>query len=64
MNTQVLAGFFNLTAQPVNQGGTNYAISGAMDAATPANASTVGNGNIGNLNPIAGHTLALKGFWR
>ena len=36
MNTQVLAGFFNLTAQPVNQGGTNYAISGAMDAATPA----------------------------
>src|SRR5215471_11351214 len=50
MNTQVLAGFFNLTAQPVNQGGTNYAISGAMDAATPANASTVGNGNIGNLN--------------
>ena len=51
MNTQVLAGFFNLTAQPVNQGGTNYAISGAMDAATPANASTVGNGNIGNLNP-------------
>src|ERR1700730_5724270 len=52
MNTQVLAGFFNLSALPVNQsGGTNYAIAGATDAATPANASTVGNGNIGNLNP-------------
>jgi hypothetical protein len=34
-----------LTALPANQpGGTNYAISGAMSAATPA------NGNIGNLN--------------
>ena len=46
MNTQVLAGFFNLTALPVNQpGGTNFAIAGATDAAT------VTNGNIGNLNP-------------
>ena len=54
MNTQVLAGSLNLpalSALPANQGGTNYAISGATDAATPANASTVGNGNIGNLNP-------------
>jgi outer membrane lipase/esterase len=45
MNTQILAGDFGLTALPANQpGGTNYAVSGAVDAATPA------NGNIGNLN--------------
>jgi outer membrane lipase/esterase len=45
MNTQVLAGDYGLTALPANQaGGTNYAISGAVNAATPA------NGNIGNLN--------------
>ncbi len=45
MNSQILAGFFGLTAVPANQpGGTNYAISGAVNAATPA------NGNIGNLN--------------
>jgi outer membrane lipase/esterase len=45
MNTQILAGDFGLTALPANQpGGTNYAISGAVNAATPA------NGNIGNLN--------------
>ncbi len=46
MNTQILAGFYGLTALPANQsGGTNYAISGATDAATAANL------NIGNLNP-------------
>jgi outer membrane lipase/esterase len=45
MNTQILAGDFGLTALPANQpGGTNYAISGAVNAATPA------NGNIVNLN--------------
>jgi len=45
MNTQILAGDFGLTALPANQPtGTNYAISGAVNAATPA------NGNIGNLN--------------
>ena len=45
MNTQILAADFGLTALPVNQlGGTNYAISGAVDAAVAA------NGNIGNLN--------------
>jgi outer membrane lipase/esterase len=45
MNTQILAGDFGLTALPANQpSGTNYAISGAVDATTPA------NGNIGNLN--------------
>jgi outer membrane lipase/esterase len=45
MNTQILAGDFGLTALPANQpGGTNYAISGAVNAATQA------NGNIGNLN--------------
>lgn len=43
-NSQVLASLFGLTALPANQaGGTNYAISGAVDAATAA------NGNIGNL---------------
>jgi phospholipase/lecithinase/hemolysin len=43
MNTQILAADFGLTALPANQpGGTNYAISGALSAATPA------NGNIGN----------------
>jgi outer membrane lipase/esterase len=46
MNSQILAGFYGLTALPANQsGGTNYAISGATDAAAAA------NGNIGNLNP-------------
>ena len=46
MDSQVLAGYFGLTALPANQpGGTNYAISGAVNAATAA------NGNIGNLNP-------------
>ena len=45
MYTQILAADFGLTALPANQpGGTNYAISGALSAATPA------NGNIGNLN--------------
>jgi outer membrane lipase/esterase len=45
MNTQVLAANFGLTALPANQpDGTNYAISGAVNAATSA------NGNIGNLN--------------
>ena len=44
-NSQLLASLFGLTATPANQsGGTNYAISGAVDAATAA------NGNIGNLN--------------
>ena len=46
MNTQILAADFGLTALPANQpNGTNYAISGAVDAAVAA------NGNIGNLNP-------------
>jgi outer membrane lipase/esterase len=45
MNTQILAADFGLTALPAYQpGGTNYAISGAVDAAVAA------NGNIGNLN--------------
>src|SRR6478672_4496860 len=45
MNTQILAADFGLTALPADQlGGTNYAISGAVDAAVAA------NGNIGNLN--------------
>jgi outer membrane lipase/esterase len=44
-NSQILASLFGLTATPANQpGGTNYAIAGAVDAATAA------NGNIGNLN--------------
>jgi outer membrane lipase/esterase len=46
MNSQILAADFGLNALPANQlGGTNYAISGALSAATPA------NGNAGNLNP-------------
>ncbi|HUI95154.1 MAG TPA: hypothetical protein VLX44_05330, partial [Xanthobacteraceae bacterium] len=45
MNSQLLAGYFGLTAVPADQpGGTNFAISGAVNAAVPA------NGNIGNLN--------------
>jgi len=45
MNSQILAALFGQTAIPANQpGGTNYAISGALDAATAA------NGNVGNLN--------------
>jgi outer membrane lipase/esterase len=43
MNTQILASYFGLTANPANQpGGTNYAISGAKDAVS---------GGLGNLNP-------------
>jgi hypothetical protein len=38
MNTQILAADFGLTALPANQpNGTNYAISGAVDAAVAAN---------------------------
>jgi outer membrane lipase/esterase len=45
MNTQILAADFGLTALPANQpNGSNYAISGAVDAGVAA------NGNIGNLN--------------
>jgi outer membrane lipase/esterase len=45
MNSQILAADLGLTALPANQlGGTNYAISGALSAATPT------NGNAGNLN--------------
>jgi len=44
-NSQILSSQFGLSAIPANQaGGTNYAIAGAVDAATAA------NGNIGNLN--------------
>jgi outer membrane lipase/esterase len=43
-NSQFLASLFGLSAVPADQtGGTNYAISGSLDAATPA------NGNVGNL---------------
>jgi len=45
MNSEILASYYGLTLLPANQpGGTNYAISGALNAATAA------NGNIGNLN--------------
>src|SRR5262249_11252529 len=45
MNPQCFAAAFGLPALPANQpGGSNYAISGAVNAATPA------TGNIGNLN--------------
>lgn len=40
MNSQVLAAYFGLTALPANQGGTNYATSGAKDV-------TVNNGQTG-----------------
>jgi outer membrane lipase/esterase len=47
VNSQLLASYFGLSAIPANQTvGTNYAISGAVDAAT------ADNGNIGNLNNI------------
>src|SRR5262249_31741836 len=46
IHSQVLASYFGLRAVPANQrGGTNYAISGAV------NAADVNNGFIGNLNP-------------
>ena len=51
MNSQILAGDFGLTASTAyapGGGGTNYAISGALDAATDE------NGNTSNLNPGAG----------
>ena len=45
-SAQLLANLYGLTALPTNQpNGTNYAISGALSAATAA------NGNSGNLNP-------------
>jgi outer membrane lipase/esterase len=45
MNSQLLASYFGLSAIPADQpGGTNFAISGAVDARSPS------NGNIGNLN--------------
>jgi outer membrane lipase/esterase len=47
MNTQLLASYFGLAAIPSDQGGSNYAIAGAVDAAVLA------NGFIGNLNPAA-----------
>jgi outer membrane lipase/esterase len=48
MNSQLLASYFGLSSVPANQpGGTNYAISGALDAAVPF------NGNKGNANPNA-----------
>jgi outer membrane lipase/esterase len=43
MNSQVLASYFGLTANPSNQGGTNYATSGAKDV-TINNAATGGFG--------------------
>ena len=47
MNSQLLAGDFGLTANSAYApgGGTNFAISGAVDAAVPE------NGNISNVNP-------------
>jgi outer membrane lipase/esterase len=51
MNSQILASYFGTSANPANQpGGTNYAISGAVDAAVAA------NGNIGNLNNVPPNT--------
>jgi outer membrane lipase/esterase len=47
MNSEILASYFGTSAKPANQpGGTNCAISSAVDAAVPA------NGNIGNLNNV------------
>jgi outer membrane lipase/esterase len=46
MNSEILAGYFGLTADPANQpGGTNYAISGATNSD-----ATGGKGNV-NQNP-------------
>jgi outer membrane lipase/esterase len=52
-NSQILASLFGLTAIPADQpNGTNYAVSGAFDA---ANATT---GNLGNLSEVNGGTNA------
>ena len=54
-NSQILASLFGLTATPANQpGGTNYAIAGAVDAATAA------NNNIGNLNSAPPPTMQVQ----
>ena len=57
MNTQILAADFGLTANTayttggvVGGGGTNYAISGAVDAADAGSGNDPGNGGIGNIN--------------
>lgn len=44
MSSELIAQYYGLTLLPVNQGGTNYAISGAVNAPSAANL------NIGNLN--------------
>jgi hypothetical protein len=57
MNTQILAADFGLTANTayttggvVGGGGTNYAISGALNAADPGSGNDPGNGSVGNIN--------------
>jgi outer membrane lipase/esterase len=62
MNSQLLAGYFGLSADPANQpGGTNYAISGA----TNSDAADQGNANQNKLLPSTveqiGNYLAANG---
>jgi outer membrane lipase/esterase len=47
MNSEILAGYFGLTAKPANQpGGTNYAIGGALSAAVAGMGSIHPNANL------------------
>ncbi len=57
MNSQILAADFGLTANTayttggvVGGGGTNYAISGALNAADPGSGNDPGNGSVGNID--------------
>ena len=59
MNSQLLASYFGLSAVPADQpGGTNYAISGAYDAAT---AFTLGKGNA-NPNTLASTAQQIANY--
>jgi outer membrane lipase/esterase len=54
MNSQILAGYFGLTADPANQpGGTNFATSGAKDVLVNTGNGPGGNGGFLNAIPTA-----------
>ena len=63
-NTQILGGFFGLSANPANTpGGTNYAIGGAVDYLVPPSYPVVGA--TGNLSPnpaLPGVATQIKNY--
>ena len=62
MNSQVLAGYFGLTANPANQpGGTNFATSGAKDVTVNTGATGGFQQAIPTVNQIANYLAASGG---